>query len=125
MAGSLGYAAQEPWLFNGSVRDNILFGLEYEEEWYQKVVDACCLREDVEQLSMGDMTLVGERGVSLSGGQKARVTLARYVYSSSDVSHPQLHPHLLHPPIVNTLEIGAILHILILFHAMQGRLSQG
>ena len=79
IVGSLGYAAQEAWLYTGSVRENILFGLEYKEEWYQKVVDACCLREDIEQLAMGDMTLVGERGVSLSGGQKARVTLARYV----------------------------------------------
>lgn len=77
--GSLGYAAQEPWLFNESVRENILFGLEYEEEWYQNVVDACCLREDIEQLSFGDATLVGERGVSLSGGQKARVALARCI----------------------------------------------
>ena len=79
IVGSLGYAAQESWLYTGSVRENILFGQKYEEEWYEKVLDACCLKEDIEQLAVGDMTLVGERGVSLSGGQKARVTLARYV----------------------------------------------
>lgn len=79
IVGSLGYAAQESWLYTGSVRENILFGQKYEEEWYEKVLDACCLKEDIEQLAAGDMTLVGERGVSLSGGQKARVTLARYV----------------------------------------------
>ena len=81
IVGSLGYAAQESWLYTGSVRENILFGQKYEEEWYEKVLDACCLKEDIEQLAVGDMTLVGERGVSLSGGQKARVTLARYVHT--------------------------------------------
>lgn len=93
IVGSLGYAAQEPWLYTGSVRENILFGLEYEEEWYQKVVDACCLREDIEQLAVGDMTLVGERGVSLSGGQKARVTLARYTTCSPKSSANTLEMH--------------------------------
>ena len=77
IVGSLGYAAQEPWVFSGTLKENILFGRPYEEEWYYDVLQACSLDEDIEQFSHGDQTLVGERGVTLSGGQKARVTLAR------------------------------------------------
>ena len=76
--GNLGYAAQEPWVFSGTLKDNILFGLPYEEEWYYEVLQSCSLDEDVDQFPHKDETLVGERGVTLSGGQKARVTLARY-----------------------------------------------
>ena len=84
--GAVGYAAQEPWLFSGSVKDNIVFGKPFVEEWYDKVVDACALRRDLELLPYGDKTLIGDRGSTLSGGQKARITLARYI--SLDVSMP-------------------------------------
>ena len=79
IVGTLGYAAQEPWVFSGTIRENILFGQPYEEHWYQEVLEACCLKEDVAELPHGDVSIVGERGVTLSGGQKARVTLARCI----------------------------------------------
>lgn len=79
------YVQQEPWLQQGTVRENILFGKPYELEWYQKVVDACALKEDFKQLASGDDTNVGEAGVMLSGGQKARVALARAVYQNKEI----------------------------------------
>lgn len=76
--GSVSYASQEPWLFSGSVRDNIVFGDVYDDDKYHRVTRACALLKDFEQLPYGDKTLVGERGMALSGGQCARVSLARY-----------------------------------------------
>jgi len=75
--GSLGYCSQEPWLFNGSVRENIVFGRAFEPSWYQSVISACALERDFGILPQGDRTFVGERGAALSGGQKARINLAR------------------------------------------------
>jgi ABC-type multidrug transport system fused ATPase/permease subunit len=87
MSGSLSYAAQQPFVLNTTLRNNVIFGLDYDEEWYQKVLDACCLRPDVQRLGpAGDLTEIGERGVTLSGGQKQRVALARAVYARPDVS---------------------------------------
>ncbi|CAG2107286.1 unnamed protein product, partial [Medioppia subpectinata] len=83
--GSISYASQEPWNFNNSVRNNILFGAEYNESRYKRVVEVCALERDFEIFPFGDKTLVGERGVSLSGGQKARITLARALYRNSDI----------------------------------------
>ncbi|XP_018014259.1 ATP-binding cassette sub-family C member 4 isoform X1 [Hyalella azteca] len=83
--GKIAYASQEPWLFSGSVRQNILFGREYDEKKYGEVIKVCGLEADLQLLSEGDRTLVGERGTSLSGGQKARINLARAVYMSGDV----------------------------------------
>lgn len=71
--GTISYASQEPWVFAGTVRQNILFGQEYEKERYDAVIKACALVRDFEQLPDGDRTVIGERGTSLSGGQKARV----------------------------------------------------
>lgn len=71
--GSVSYACQEPWVFAGSVRQNILFGQEMDRNRYDMVVKACALEKDFEQLEFDDRTLVGERGASLSGGQKARI----------------------------------------------------
>jgi len=84
-AGQVAYVEQEPIIFSGTVRSNILFGLDYDEVLYKKVVRACNLKEDFRQFDNGDETIVGERGITLSGGQKARLSLARALYSQSDI----------------------------------------
>ena len=78
--GGVAYCAQQPWIRNVSLMDNILFGEELDDEWYNKVLDACALGPDLKQLPHGDQTEIGERGVTISGGQKQRVALARAVY---------------------------------------------
>ncbi|KAF5327417.1 hypothetical protein D9619_004696 [Psilocybe cf. subviscida] len=83
--GGVAYAAQESWVQNESVRDNILFGAPYDEERYQKVLHQCALKRDLELFEAGDQTEVGEKGLTLSGGQKARVTLARAIYSFAEI----------------------------------------
>ncbi|XP_044272820.1 probable multidrug resistance-associated protein lethal(2)03659 isoform X2 [Tribolium madens] len=83
--GRIAYASQEAWIFSASVKQNILFGEEMDEEKYQKVVKVCALEHDLALLPYGDNTLVGERGVMLSGGQKARINLARSVYRDADI----------------------------------------
>ncbi|XP_042369269.1 ATP-binding cassette sub-family C member 4-like [Plectropomus leopardus] len=75
--GQLTYAAQQPWVFPGTVRSNILFGRELNPQKYERVLIACALKRDLELLPHGDLTLIGDRGATLSGGQKARVNLAR------------------------------------------------
>ncbi|KAK9869832.1 hypothetical protein WA026_003561 [Henosepilachna vigintioctopunctata] len=83
--GRISYASQEPWLFSGSVRQNILFGLPMDKIRYKTVIQACSLERDFTLLPYGDKTLVGDRGVSLSGGQRARINLARAVYKQADI----------------------------------------
>ncbi|XP_075985107.1 ATP-binding cassette sub-family C member 4-like [Anticarsia gemmatalis] len=83
--GKLSYACQEAWLFPATVRENILFGLPFDPIKYKKVCKVCVLEKDFKQFPYGDQTLVGERGVSLSGGQRARINLARAVYRESDI----------------------------------------
>ncbi|KAG7200525.1 hypothetical protein KM043_001089 [Ampulex compressa] len=83
--GTVSYASQEPWLFTGSVRSNILFGQPYEEKRYREVVKVCSLLKDFEQFPAGDKTLVGDRGAALSGGQRARINLARAIYRQADI----------------------------------------
>ncbi|XP_026323582.1 multidrug resistance-associated protein 4-like isoform X1 [Hyposmocoma kahamanoa] len=85
LCGPLSYASQEPWLFVATVRQNILFGLPYNSKKYKEVVRVCALQKDFQQFPHGDQTLVGERGASLSGGQRARINLARAVYRQADV----------------------------------------
>lgn len=76
----IAYCAQRPWLPNGSIRDVIQgYNPHRDEEWYRRVVDACCLSHDIEALPDGDRTQVGSRGLNLSGGQRQRVALARAV----------------------------------------------
>ena len=65
---------------NRTIKDNLLFGSDLDEEWYRETVSACALRDDLKQLSDGDATLIGENGINLSGGQKQRVSIARAVY---------------------------------------------
>ena len=80
--GSIAYASQEPWTFNSSIRQNILFGKDYEEKRFNEVISVCAMERDLKLFPYAERTLVGERGVSLSGGQKARITLARYIQYS-------------------------------------------
>uniref|UniRef100_A0A674PL73 ATP-binding cassette, sub-family C (CFTR/MRP), member 10 n=1 Tax=Takifugu rubripes TaxID=31033 RepID=A0A674PL73_TAKRU len=80
-----GLAAQEPWIQHASVRDNILFGKHYDPLFYHAVIEACSLADDLKVLPNGDRTEVGENGVTLSGGQKARLALARAVYMNKDI----------------------------------------
>ncbi|XP_053420105.1 ATP-binding cassette sub-family C member 4-like isoform X7 [Nycticebus coucang] len=83
--GRIAYVSQQPWVFSGTVRSNILFGKKYERERYDKVIKACALKKDLELLEDGDLTVIGDRGTTLSGGQKARVNLARAVYQDADI----------------------------------------
>lgn len=79
------YASQESWVLNETIRNNILFGTTYDEERYNKVIHQCGLERDLALFVAGDATEVGEKGLTLSGGQKARVTLARAVYSNAEI----------------------------------------
>ncbi|CCA77686.1 related to multidrug resistance protein, partial [Serendipita indica DSM 11827] len=83
LRNSVAYCAQTPWLEHLTIRDNILFGSPFEKARYDQVIEQCALKPDLDILEDGDMTEIGARGVSLSGGQKARVALARAVYSRS------------------------------------------
>lgn len=82
---TIAYVSQSAWLRNQTIRDNIVFQSEYNQEWYDEVISACALTRDLELLPQGSNTMVGEKGVSLSGGQKARVSLARAIYSKADI----------------------------------------
>ena len=84
-SGTLAYVSQTAWVFPGTLRENVLFGEPYDENKYTEVIEACALKEDINRLSNGDLTFVGEHGVALSGGQRARVNLARAVYADADV----------------------------------------
>ncbi|XP_073264843.1 ABC transporter C family member 12-like isoform X3 [Populus alba] len=83
--GTVAYVPQVSWIFNATVRDNILFGSEYEPSRYMKAIDVTALQHDLDLLPGRDLTEIGERGVNISGGQKQRVSMARAVYSNSDV----------------------------------------
>lgn len=83
--GSVAYVAQQAWIQNDTVRGNILFGKEMNSAKYEKAVEACALQRDLEVLPGGDLTEIGEKGINLSGGQKQRVSLARAVFSNSDI----------------------------------------
>lgn len=81
----MGYCAQTPWLQSMNIRENILFSQPYEEARYKQVLEACALLPDMADFKHGDLSNIGENGIGLSGGQKARVALARAVYSSAKI----------------------------------------
>lgn len=83
--GRVAYVAQSPWVMNATVRENIVFGHRWDPEFYDMTIEACALLDDFKNIPDGDQTEVGERGISLSGGQKARLTLARAVYARADI----------------------------------------
>ncbi|KAF9984806.1 hypothetical protein BGZ75_003629, partial [Mortierella antarctica] len=82
---TMSYSAQSPWIFAGSIKSNILFGSKFDQERYNRVIRACELTRDLTLFPQGDATLIGEKGVILSGGQRARVSLARATYRDADV----------------------------------------
>ena len=83
--GRISFVSQSPWVFSGTVRENILFGQPYDPGLYKKVLECCDLPADLSRLRMGDLTRIGQRGAGMSGGQRARVSLARALYSQADI----------------------------------------
>ena len=84
-SGSIAYVPQLPWVFSGTIRENITFGKSFETLRYQKILQACSLEKDLQQFSKGDFANIGQRGVSLSGGQRARICLARALYADARI----------------------------------------
>ena len=85
LTGTVAYTSQDPWIQNNTLEKNVLMGLEYDEERYEKAIVASALMDDLMQLPAADQTEIGEKGVNLSGGQKHRVALARAVYADADI----------------------------------------
>ena len=83
--GRVAYVPQIPWAFSGTMRDNILFGRPFDNRRYFEILDICCMLTDLNNFPKGDLTEIGHRGVSLSGGQRVRVSLARALYSDADI----------------------------------------
>ncbi|XP_008188570.1 multidrug resistance-associated protein 4 isoform X1 [Acyrthosiphon pisum] len=83
--GVISYASQEPWVFSGSIKQNIIFNSPIDEYRYKQVINVCALKNDFEKFPYGDKTTVGERGVTLSGGQKSRINLARAIYKQANI----------------------------------------
>ncbi|KAG7967293.1 hypothetical protein I3843_08G093600 [Carya illinoinensis] len=85
VCGTTAYVSQTSWIRNGTIQENILFGLPLDIERYKEVIRVCCLENDLEMMECGDQTEIGERGINLSGGQKQRIQLARAVYQDCDI----------------------------------------
>ena len=83
--GKIAYIPQTSWLRSATIRENILFESPYDEERYEKILQMCELKTDLEILGGGDLTEIGEKGVNLSGGQKQRISIARAIYSDADI----------------------------------------
>jgi ABC-type multidrug transport system fused ATPase/permease subunit len=112
---AIAYVAQVPWIENASIKDNILFGLPFDQERYKKVLFACALEKDLEMLPDGELTDIGANGINLSGGQKWRISFARALYSRAGI--------LVMDDLFSALDAhtGRHLHV----HALTGELCQG
>ncbi|KAJ4988381.1 ABC transporter [Stagonosporopsis vannaccii] len=85
MGASRAFCPQYAWIQNATVRENIIFGKDFDQKWYDQVIDACALRPDLDMLPVGDATEIGERGITVSGGQKQRMNIARAIYFNADI----------------------------------------
>ncbi|KAJ1729748.1 hypothetical protein LPJ61_003376 [Coemansia biformis] len=85
VTGSIAYLEQSPWIMNDTMRANVLFGREYDAELFAKIIHACALTDDIARWPNADLTVIGERGINISGGQRARLALARTLYSRADI----------------------------------------
>ena len=85
LGSSRAFCPQSAWIQNATVKENILFGKEFKRRWYNEVIDACALRPDLDMLPGGDLTEIGEKGITVSGGQKQRLNIARAIYFDSDI----------------------------------------
>lgn len=83
--GTIAYVPQIPWVFSGTLRENVLFGLPFHYDQYMRVIKACGLEKDIARFPDGDEVVIGERGNTLSGGQQTRISLARAVYANCDI----------------------------------------
>lgn len=83
--GKMAYVSQTPWVYSGTVRENIVFGMPFCEEKYNAIVEVCDLKKDLTSFPKNDLTEIGQRGIILSGGQRARVSLARAIYSDANI----------------------------------------
>ncbi|GET01001.1 multidrug resistance-associated protein 4 isoform X1 [Rhizophagus clarus] len=118
--GSISYVPHDAWLLNSTLKDNILFGNDYDAKRYQDVVQMCALNRDFTLLSYGDMTEIGDRGVNLSLGQRQRVSVARAVYNNADiillddplsVMDPVVGKHIFHECIRKHLKDKAVIFV--------------
>ncbi|KAL1965879.1 hypothetical protein VTN77DRAFT_5012 [Rasamsonia byssochlamydoides] len=112
---AIAYVAQTPWIENASIKDNILFGLPYDQARYRKVLFACALKKDLEMLPDGELTDIGANGINLSGGQKWRVSFARALYSRAGI--------LVMDDIFSAVDAHTGRHLY--EHALTGELGQG
>lgn len=85
ISGTKAYVPQSPWILTGNIRENILFGNQWDSCKYERTVKACALTKDFELFSCGDLTEIGERGINMSGGQKQRIQIARAIYQDADI----------------------------------------
>ncbi|CAF3899223.1 unnamed protein product [Adineta steineri] len=85
ISGNIAYVSQTAWILNATLKENILFGKDFDKKLYDQVIEACALKQDLVMLPAGDETEIGEKGINLSGGQRQRVSLARALYSNADI----------------------------------------